>query len=105
MIATDYERQKRKLNIAVFRVPLQADDTQFINNYLASDSRIPDVTIQNVCRLGNVTTMPGPHTQHPIPIVFSVANFKINKQILQKPFERKGTIQFRNDKLKHDCKK
>ena len=72
---------------------------------MANDYGIPDVTVLNVCRLGNVTTTPGSSTQHPVLIIFSVANFKLKKLILQKSFERKGAIQFRNDVSKHDHKK
>ncbi|KAK2726811.1 hypothetical protein QYM36_007603 [Artemia franciscana] len=90
MIAEDRERQKRKLNIVVFRVPPQTDDAQFVQGYLANDNGIPDVTVLNICRLGNITTVPGPITQRPIPIIFSVAHFKLKKLILQKSFERKG---------------
>ena len=70
-----------------------------------NDYGIPDVTVLNVHRQGNITTVPGPSTQHPILIIFSVANFKIKKLILQKSFERKDAIQFRNDISKHDYKK
>ena len=70
MIAKDRERQKRKLNIVVFGVPPQTDDTRFVRDYLANDYGIPDVTVLNVRILGNVTTALGPSTQRPIPIIF-----------------------------------
>jgi hypothetical protein len=72
---------------------------------LANDYGFFDVTALNVHELGNATTAPGPSTQRPIPIIFSVANFKIKKLILQKSFERKGAIQFRNDVSKQDREK
>ncbi|KAK2705097.1 hypothetical protein QYM36_017216 [Artemia franciscana] len=39
MIAEVHERQKRKLNIMVFRVPPQIDDARFLSDYLAKNYR------------------------------------------------------------------
>ena len=77
----------------VFGVPQQTYDARFEYDYLANDYGILDVNFLNVRRLGNVTTTPGPSSQRPIPIIFSVANFKLKKLILKKSFEKKGAIQ------------
>ena len=111
MIADDRDRQRRKLNIVVFGVPPQTSDELYIKRYLASDYGLPNVSISNVRRLSNLQTQGQAATtstgNKPVPIMFSVPDFKTKKQILQKSYERKGsdTIQFCNDVSKTDCKK
>ena len=87
MTAKDRERQNRKLNIVVFRVPPQTDDARFVHDYLANDYGIPEVTVLNVCRLGNVTTVPGPSTQRPIPSQSPSQENVINHRCIWYPFK------------------
>lgn len=102
LIFEDRDRQKRRLNIVAFGVATQTDDAQFVREHLANEYGLPGVPISNIRRLVNPTVSVTQNPLRPPPIMFAVPNFKIKKLILQKSFEKKGAVQFRNDVSKTD---
>ena len=82
-------------------LPLQLNSRQKIRDFgIKCDS------ITNIQRLLPHTTegsMVQPSGSHPLPVIFTVSSFALKKQILQKSFEKKGEIQFRNNASREDC--
>ena len=48
-------------------------------------------------------SMVQPSGSRPPPVIFTVSSFALKKQILQKSFEKKGEILFRNNASREDC--
>ncbi|KAK2718556.1 hypothetical protein QYM36_005777 [Artemia franciscana] len=95
LIAMDYDRQKQKLNGVVFGTPQQPDDAQYVQKYLAIKYGMRNVGVLTVCHRTDPTLAHLVNSHHPPLIMFSVLNFPIKKAILQKSFEREGTMRFR----------
>ena len=89
----------------VFEAATQTHDAQFIREYLANNDKLPSVSISNVHRVLNPKASATSNSLRPPPIMFSIPDLKMNKLILQKLFETKGKVQFRNDVSKTTMRK
>ena len=100
IVRQEQDRNRRRLNLIAYGVPLQTNDAQFISTYLKDEYSINVGAITNLKRLPN-----GKNTStidRPNPILFSINDYKIKMDILKASRERRGSISFFADASNED---
>ena len=102
IVRQEQDRNRRRLNLIAYGVPLQTNDVQFVIQHLASDYGLPGVKILNLKRLGANKPPTQQVPDRPPPILFSVTDIATKVKILKKSVELKADIQFHSDESRED---
>ena len=105
IVRAEKDRENRKNNVIAYGIQPSQDDSRAILSILDNDFGIKCDLVTNVRRLLPRTregSTVQPSGSRPPPVIFTVSSFALKKQILQKSFEKKGEIQFRNDISRED---
>ena len=105
IVRAEKDRENRKNNVIAYGIQPSQDDSRAILSILDNDFGIKCDSVTNVQRLlpctreGSMVQQSG---SRPPPVISTVSSFALKKQILQKSFEKKGEIQFRNNMSRED---
>ena len=102
IVRQEQDRNRRRLNLIAYGVPLQTNDVQFVIQHLASDYSLPGVKILNLKRLGANKPPTQQVPDRPPPILFSVTDIATKVKILKKSVELKADIQFHSNESRED---
>ena len=100
IVRQEQDRNRRRLNLIAYGVPLQTNDVQFISTYLKDEYSINVGAITNLKRLPNGKN--ANTIDRPNPILFSINDYKIKMDILKASRERRGSISFFADASNED---
>ena len=99
-VRSEQDRQRRKLNVVGYGIPIQASDEDFLAKYFKDNYKLA-TKVFNVKRLPASAPTAGQPLRHP-PVLFTVASFTDKKLILDASYQRKDPIRFYGDSSKED---